>query len=88
MGIAKFNTNGYDRSLFREQDLDNLLDRVEGVVDWAISNHGEVTVEYDRDLICCDSIELDLAEIGLALENIYDDDPMLLDQSVFTYLDQ
>jgi hypothetical protein len=86
MGIAKFNTNGNGYSLLPESELDSLLNRMEGVVDWAVGRQGELAIEYDRDLINCDSIELDLSEIGLVLENIYDDDPLTVDQSVFTFL--
>jgi coproporphyrinogen III oxidase-like Fe-S oxidoreductase len=88
MCIVKFNANGNSKSISQDEELDSLLDHTEGVVDWAVGKHGEVTIEFDPDLVTSESIRLDLSEMGLVFENIYDDDPMLADQSVIMFLNE
>ena len=72
MGIAKFIAKDpYDPGSIKSE-LDQLLDRMDGVLDWAITPQGEVAVEYDNELINDEMIEEALSGLGLKLKHISD----------------
>jgi hypothetical protein len=71
-GIAKFMAKDPYNPDSIKADLDELLNRMDGVLDWAITPRGEVAVEYDNDLINDEMIEDALSGIGLKLKHIVD----------------
>jgi hypothetical protein len=73
MGLAKFIAIDQYAPSATKEELDNLLRKMEGVLDWAINPNGEVAVEYDHDLINDEMIEAALSGVGLKLKHISDD---------------
>ncbi len=73
MGIAKFIALDPYAPKATKAELDNLLSRMDGVLDWAINPDDEVAVEYDHDLITDEMIEAGLSGTGLKLKHISDE---------------
>lgn len=87
MGIAKFNARDPYKPEALKTELNELLSRMDGVLDWAINPRGEVAVEYDNDLINDEMIEDALSGIGLKLKHIADM-PHFEEEAVRKVLDQ
>jgi hypothetical protein len=49
MGLARFVAQDPYRPRATKEELEGLLDRVDGVLDWTIHDNGDVTLEYDSD---------------------------------------
>jgi len=73
MGLARFVAQDPYRPRATEEELDELLDRVDGVLDWTIHDNGDVTLEYDSNRIYEGLIEDSLAGIGFKLHHIEDE---------------
>jgi hypothetical protein len=73
MGIARFSARDPYRPACSEQELDELLSEMDGVLDWTVDAANEVTVEYDRHDISDEVIEEALAGVGFDLKHISDD---------------
>jgi hypothetical protein len=72
MSLARFVARDPYRPQATAEELDNLLLKMDGVIDWTIHDQGEVTVEYDRKRISDELIEDALAGIGFRLTHIFD----------------
>jgi len=72
MGLARFIAKDPYRPAETEQELDELLSEMDGVLDWTIHAGGDVTVEYERHHISDDLIEEALDGLGFELTHIYD----------------
>jgi hypothetical protein len=72
IGLARFIARDPYAPAASRQELDDLLSRMDGVIDWAIHRSGDVTLEYDRDRISDDLIEDALVGIGFKLKHIFD----------------
>jgi len=73
MGLARFVARDPYRPAQSVEEVDELLQEMDGVVDWAFDPDGQVTVEYDPDRINDALIEDALAGVGLQLEHISDE---------------
>jgi hypothetical protein len=72
MGIAKFVAIDPYAPSATEAELEDYLSRIHGVMDWTIHHNGEVTLEYDNNLINDRLIEDALAGIGFKLKHLAD----------------
>ncbi|MEJ2207950.1 MAG: hypothetical protein P8129_02805 [Anaerolineae bacterium] len=72
-GLARFVARDPYRPTQSVEEVDELLQEMDGVVDWAFDPGGQVTVEYDPDRINDALIEDALAGVGLQLEHISDE---------------
>jgi hypothetical protein len=72
MSLARFVARDPYRPSATREELEDLVVRIDGVVDWSISAEGEVTVEYDRKRISDELIEDALAGIGFRLTHLSD----------------
>ena len=73
MGVAKFTAKDPYAPAATNSELQQLLTRMDGVLDWAISDEGEVAVEYDHELINDQMIEAALSGVGLKLKHVSDE---------------
>lgn len=73
MGVAKFIANDPFAPKATKDELDELLSRMDGVLDWAVNPDDEVAVEYDNDRITDEMIEAGLSGTGLVLKHISDE---------------
>ena len=73
MGLARFVAQDPYRPKATKEELDSLLDRVDGVLDWTIHGNGDVTLEYDSSRIYEGLIEDALAGIGFRLHHVLDE---------------
>lgn len=87
MGLARFVATDQQRPKATEEELRDLLYKMDGVVDWTIHENGDVTVEYEPHRIGDQLIEDALAGIGFELHHIYDR-PDADDAEVETALEQ
>ena len=87
MGVAKFMAKDPYAPGATREELDDLFEKMEGILDWAINENGEVAVEYDHDLINDQMIEGALSGVGLALKHI-SDAPNLPDEKAQQELDR
>lgn len=77
MGVAKFVAVDTYQPDALQAELDNLLGKMDGVLDWAINlEDDEVAVEYDHELINDEMIEEALSGVGLRLKHICDNPDM------------
>lgn len=72
MNLARFVARDPYRPPATREELDELLLKMDGVIDWTIHGQGEVTLEYDRTRISDELIEDALAGIGFDLTHIFD----------------
>jgi copper chaperone CopZ len=72
MSLARFVAQDPYRPSATKKELEDLVSKVDGVIDWSVSADGEVTLEYDRKRISDELIEDALAGIGFRLKHIYD----------------
>jgi hypothetical protein len=69
-GVAKFIAKDPYAPLATREELNDLLSRMDGVIDWAINKDNEVAVEYEQDRINDEMIEDALIGLGLKLKHI------------------
>ena len=72
MNLARFVARDPYRPQATQEELDGLLLKMDGVVDWTIHNEGEVTLEYDPKRISDEIIEDAFAGLGFELTHIFD----------------
>jgi hypothetical protein len=73
MGLARFVAQDPYRPRATKEELDELLNKVDGALDWTIHDNGDVTLEYDSDRLYEGLIEDALAGIGFKLHHIEDE---------------
>ncbi|MFN2292433.1 MAG: hypothetical protein ACK2UC_14670 [Anaerolineae bacterium] len=73
MGLARFVAQDPYRPRATKEELDGLLDRIDGVLDWTIHDNGDVTVEYDSSRLYEGLIEDALSGSGFKLHHIIDE---------------
>ena len=73
MGLARFVAIDVSRPRATKTELNDLISRMDGVIDWRIEPDGDVIVEYNHDLISDQVIESALRGIGFRLTHISDD---------------
>jgi hypothetical protein len=73
MSLARFIAKDPYTPAATEEELEDLLTRIYGVVDWTVHPDGEVTVEYNRGRISDELIEEALAGMGFELKHIFDE---------------
>jgi hypothetical protein len=71
-GVGRFVARDPYRPTQTLKEVDELLQEMDGVLDWTIHPDGQVTVEYDPDRITDALIEDSLDGVGLELEHISD----------------
>lgn len=72
-GLARFVARDPYRPTHSVEEVDELLQKMDGVVDWAFDPDGLVVVEYNPDRIDDSLIEDALAGVGLQLEHVSDE---------------
>jgi hypothetical protein len=72
MGLARFVARDPDAPAATEEELEGLISKMHGVIDWMIHPNGDVTVEYDRSLISYDLMEMALEGLGFKVKHVYD----------------
>lgn len=88
MGVAKFIAKDAYSADALKNELDSLLGKMDGVLDWAINlDDDEVAVEYDHELINDEMIEEALSGVGLKLKHI-SDEPDMPEREAMETLDQ
>ena len=72
MGIAKFTAKDPYYSNAIVEELDELIPKIHGVIDLTVHKDGDVTLEYDRELISEELIEDALSDMGFKIQHILD----------------
>jgi hypothetical protein len=72
MGFARFIAKDPHTPTATKQELEELIPKIRGVIDWTAHPDGDVTIEYDRHLISDKLIEEALAGMGFQLHHIFD----------------
>ena len=73
MGLAKFTAKDPYSPAATEEELDEIIPKIHGVIDWTVHEDGDVTLEYDRHLISDELIEDALVGMGFKLKHILDE---------------
>jgi hypothetical protein len=73
MGLARFVAKDPYAPAATEKELEDLIPKIHGVIDWTIHPNGDVTLEYDGSRISDELIEEALVGIGFKLKHICDD---------------
>jgi hypothetical protein len=73
MGLAKFTAKDPYNPAATEEELDEIIPKIHGVIDWTVHEDGDVTLEYDRHLISDELIEDALVGMGFKLKHIFDE---------------
>jgi hypothetical protein len=73
MSLARFVAHDPYRPKATNEELEELLFKIDGVIDWTIHRNGEVTLEYDRKRISDELIEDALLGIGFRLKHLCDE---------------
>lgn len=73
MGYAKFASINPIYSLGTIDLIYDLLDELDGIMDWAADRNGELVVEYDHNRIKEDVIEKALSGTGFQLKSVSND---------------
>ena len=73
MGLARFVAEDPYRPKATKEELDALLNKVDGALDWTIHDNGDVTLEYDSNCLYEGLIEDALSGIGFRLHHIMDE---------------
>jgi hypothetical protein len=73
VGLARFVALDPYRPRATKEELDELLNKVDGALAWKIHDNGDVTLEYDSDRLYEGLIEDALAGIGFKLHHIVDE---------------
>jgi hypothetical protein len=72
MSLARFVARDPYRPQATREELEELLLKMDGAIDWTIRDDGEVTLEYNRERISDELIEDALSGIGFELTHIFD----------------
>lgn len=72
IGLARFIARDPEAPAATEEELENLIPRIRGAIDWVIHPDGDVTLEYDRTRNSDEIIEEALTSLGFRLKHIYD----------------
>ena len=81
MGIARFIARDPYVPTATDDELRELFARMDGVLDWSMTENGEVAVEYDHDLINDEMIEEALSGMGFKLKHVFDYPDLPMDAS-------
>lgn len=73
MSLARFIARDPYTPGATEEELEDLIPKMHGVIDWTIHPDGDVTLEYDRSRISDEVIEEALKGLGFRLKHICDD---------------
>lgn len=73
MSLARFIARDPYAPRATEEELEELIPKMHGVVDWTIHSNGDVTLEYDRTRISDETIEEALKGLGFRLRHICDE---------------
>ncbi len=73
MGFARFIAKDVEDPAATEKELQELISKARGVVDWAICPNGDVAIEYDRHQTSGEIIEEAFTRLGFQLEHIADE---------------
>ena len=73
MGLATFMANDTYAPGATAAEVEDLLARINGVVDWRVHRRGYVSVKFLSDVTSTQLIESALAGVGLHLKHICDD---------------
>ena len=71
-GLVRFVARDPDEPAASAHELEGLIPKMKGVIDWMIHANGDVTVEYDHDSIAYDAIEMALRGLGFKVMHVYD----------------
>ncbi len=71
-GLARFVARDPDAPAASANELQGLIPKMRGVIDWMIHPNGDVTVEYDHDEITYDAIEMALEGLGFKVIHVSD----------------
>jgi hypothetical protein len=72
IGLARFIARDSEAPAATEEELEDLIPRIRGAIDWTIHPDGDVTLEYDRTRNSDEIIEEALTSLGFRLKHIYD----------------
>jgi hypothetical protein len=72
MNLARFVARDPQEPTCTKEELDDLLARMGGVLDWRSHENGDVTVKYDRHRISAELMEDALHGVGFRLHHICD----------------
>jgi hypothetical protein len=87
MGIAKFNAKNPHTPSSKLEELYNLLDDMDGILDWTVNMDGKLAIEYDYNRIHYQVIMDALSSTGFRLKHI-SDDPNVSDYAEYELLDK
>lgn len=87
MGVAKFIAKDPYVPSATLEELYDLLSEMDGVLDWSVSQAGEVAVEYDQYRITDEMIEKALSGLGFEVKHL-SDVPDLPDEQARQVLDE
>jgi hypothetical protein len=73
MSLARFVARDPYTPAATEEELEDVLAKIQGVSDWTLHSDGKVTLEYDRSVISDDLVEEALAGMGFQLKHIFDE---------------
>jgi hypothetical protein len=73
MGLARFVAQDPYRPRATKEELDEMLNKVDGALGWTIHDNGDVTLEYDSSRLYEGLIEDALAGTGFKLHHIEDE---------------
>ena len=72
MGLAQFVARDPRAPGLTLEELEKFLSKMDGVLDWALDENGEVAIEYDQTRINDELIENALSGLGLTLTHLSD----------------
>jgi hypothetical protein len=73
MGLARFVARDPYKPAITEQELEEMIAKIHGIINWTIHPDGEVTIEYDRKIISDELVEEALSGVGFRLRHIFDE---------------
>jgi hypothetical protein len=72
IGLARFIARDPEAPAIGEEELEELIPKLRGAIDWTIHPDGDVILEYDRTRNSDEIIEEALTSLGFRLKHIYD----------------
>ena len=72
IGLARFIAQDPEAPAIGEEELEELIPKLKGAIDWTIHPDGDVTLEYDRTRNSDAIIEEALTSLGFRLKHVYD----------------
>jgi hypothetical protein len=87
MGVAIFSAKDTHTPTTKIEELYNLLDDMDGILDWTINLDGELVIEYDHNRINNQMIMDTLSGIGFRLRQI-SHDPNVSDNALYELLNK